>query len=236
MQMNVLYFLKERTKFIRRFYEKGGEPFRTTIRKIDAAEAPFDMAPCDEAQDGEPPFMEEWSEASTALEMLGRTCISMLSASLQLYFETWEHEIGLVWEPEERKRTMKKGFIKGYRSAFGDVVSHLWDGCPIDFDILEQIVRARNVDQHPKQISTMRVRHSEKDWQEYPQPFFVNDSERKILSDPETPRISWMIPTLHVSTEALADAIEQVEALGGWMEPRMLAVKSQPSPHISCER
>ena len=85
--MEVLYFLKERTKFIGRFYEAAGEPFRTTIDKIEAKEAPFDEPRCSE--DGEPAFMEEWLEASMALEMLGRTCISMLSASLQLYFKTW---------------------------------------------------------------------------------------------------------------------------------------------------
>jgi hypothetical protein len=226
--VNVLFFLKKRTNFIRRFYEQAGEPFRTTIRKINAAEAPFDMAPYDEAQDGAPPFMEEWSEASTALEMLGRTCISMLSASLQLYFQTWEHEIGMVWEPKERGKVMKNGFLKGYRSAFGDVVDHLWDDCPVDFDIMEQIVLARNVDQHPDHISTMSVMHTDKDWQKYPQPFFVSDIERKASSDPEMPRVSWMRPTLHVSPEALAAAIEQVEALGDWMEPRMFAVKHAP--------
>jgi hypothetical protein len=128
---------------------------------------------------------------------------------------------------------MKNGYLKGYRSAFGDVVDHLWDGCPVDFDILEQVVLARNVDQHPDHISTMRVRHTEKDWQKYPQPFFVSDSERKILSDPEMPRISWMRPSLHVSPEALAAAIEQVEALGDWMEPRMFAVKCAPRGRAS---
>lgn len=226
--MNVLFFLKERTKFIRRFYEQAGEPFRTTIRKIDAAEPPFDTPPYGEAQEGEPAFMEEWSEATTALEMLGRTCISMLSASFQLYFDTWEHEIGLVWAPKERAKVMKNGFLKGYRIAFGDVVDHLWDGCPVDFDILEQIVLARNVDQHPDHISTMRASHTEKYWQKYPQPFFVSDIERNALSDPETPRISWMRPTLHVSPQALAAAIEQVEALGDWMEPRLFAVRYGP--------
>lgn len=69
----VLYFLKERTKFIRRFYEGAGELFRATIRQIEAKEPPFDEPPYSE--DGEPPFMEEWTDATMALEMLGRTCI-----------------------------------------------------------------------------------------------------------------------------------------------------------------
>ena len=56
--MDVLFFLRERTKFIRYFYETAAEPFRETIRKIEADEAPFDNPPYSE--DGEPPFLEEW--------------------------------------------------------------------------------------------------------------------------------------------------------------------------------
>jgi hypothetical protein len=223
--MNVLYFLKERTKFIRRFYENAAEPFHTTIRKIKAQEAPFDTPPYSEVQDGEPPFMEEWSQANTALEMLGRTCISMLSASLQLYFKTLEHEIGIVWEPKEREKTTKNGFVQGYRTCVGDVLKLSWHDCPVNFEILEQVTLARNRDQHPEHISTMRVSHAVKDWQKYPQPFFVSDIEHKMFSDPDMARNSWMRPTLHVSSDALVVAIEQVEALGEWMEERVFAAK-----------
>ena len=39
--MNVLYFLKERTRLIRQYYEQAAKPFSETIRKIEAEEAPF---------------------------------------------------------------------------------------------------------------------------------------------------------------------------------------------------
>ena len=39
--MDVLYFLKERTQFIRKYYETASEPFREIMRKIEAGEAPF---------------------------------------------------------------------------------------------------------------------------------------------------------------------------------------------------
>ena len=35
------------------------------------------------SEDGEPPFMQEWSQADIELEVLGRTCVSMLSDSLE---------------------------------------------------------------------------------------------------------------------------------------------------------
>ncbi len=103
--MDVLYFLKARTKFIRHFFEAAGKPFRETLRRIETGEAPFDDPPYSE--DGEPPFMEEWSEASTALDVLGRSCLSMLSASLQLYFKTLEYELSVTWPLDERKKTIK---------------------------------------------------------------------------------------------------------------------------------
>ena len=43
--MDILFFLKERTRFIRYFYETAGEPFHETTRKIEASEPPFDNTP-----------------------------------------------------------------------------------------------------------------------------------------------------------------------------------------------
>jgi hypothetical protein len=69
------------------------------------------------------------------------------------------------------------------------------------------------------------VKHSVKDRSKYPRPFFVKDSERRVFDHPDMAGIAWMGPTVHVSGEALFHAIEQVEALGGWLEERMLATK-----------
>ncbi|MGL4438515.1 MAG: hypothetical protein ACRCUE_04530 [Bosea sp. (in: a-proteobacteria)] len=223
VNVEVLFFLKERTKFIRRFYEGAGERFRTTIRKIEAEEVPFDDPPYSE--DSEPAFMEEWMEAITSLEMLGRTCVSMLSASLQLYFKTWEQELRVEWEPGERKAAFKNGFVQGYRKYFGSVLNLSWGDCPVDFDILEDMVLARNSDQHPDQITTMRVALVRQERSDERPPFFVNESERKMFFDPDMASNSWMRPSLHVSHDRLAIAIEQVEILGEWLEERMFDAK-----------
>lgn len=57
--MNVLYFLKERTR-LSRSYEQAANPFSETIRKIEAEEEPF-VPPYSE--DPEPAFLAEWVEA-----------------------------------------------------------------------------------------------------------------------------------------------------------------------------
>ncbi len=221
--MDVLFFLKERTKFIRYFYETAAHPFHETKRKIEAREAPFDNPPYSE--DGEPPFLEEWIEAEEGLEVLGRACISMLSASLQLYFKTWEHELGITWEKGERKRAFKNGFLHGYKACFGEVLHLSWDDCPADFALLEQVVLGRHRDQHPDHISTMRVDHTKKDREKFPQLFFVSEIERAMYIDSETGAITWMNPAVHVSRDKLLAAIMEVERLAEWLDERIVAVR-----------
>ena len=221
--MEVLAFLKERTRFIRYFYETAGEPFRVAMRKIKAGEPPFDDPPYSE--DGEPPYLEEWMESDEGLEVLGCTCISMLSPSLQLYFKTWESKLGVTWEKGERKRAFKSGFLQGYRTCFGEVLDLSWDDCPADLGLIEQITLARNRDQHPDHISTMRVSHTRNDREKHPHLFFVSETERKIYADPDMEGTFWMNPSVHVSSDMLFAAIEQIETLADWLEERMLAVR-----------
>jgi hypothetical protein len=157
--------------------------------------------------------------------MLGRTCITMQSASLQLYFKTWEGQLSVIWMEGERKPAFENGFLQGYRICFGEVLNLAWDDCPADFEILEQITLARNRDQHPENIDTMRVSHTLKDRQKFRHLFFVSEFERKLYSDHDMEGISWMSPAVHVSRETLFAAIEEVETLAEWLEERMLERK-----------
>jgi hypothetical protein len=219
--MDVLFFLKERTTFIRYFYSSASAPFLETQRKIEEGVPPFDESPY---EDG-PPFEIEWQGAEVALQTLGRTCVSMLSATLKLYFETWASELQITWEPKERKGACKSGFINAYRQRFGEALKLSWGDCGVDFEILEQVVLARNRDQHPDRISRLSVDHLRADRQKHPLPFFISDTERKMFSDPEMANIPWMNPIVHVSRDALFQAIEQVEKLGEWLDERMVAAK-----------
>ena len=221
--MDVLFFFKKRTRFIRYFYETAELPFRETIRKIEGEEPPFDNPPYYE--DVEPPYMVEWSEANEALEVLGRTCLTILSASLQLYFKTWESKLGICWEKGERKSAFKRGFLQGYRTCYEEVLEVSWTHCPADLELIEQIILARNRDQHPEKITSMKVSHVEKDLEKYPHPFFMSETDQKIYDIyPEMRNLSWMSPAVHVSRETFYQAIDETEKLTGWLEEHMLAV------------
>jgi hypothetical protein len=88
--MDVLWFLKRRTSFVRRFYERASQEFLDTKHKIDCSEPPFNRPPFDDS--GEPPFLEEWQDADEAIEFLGQACVSFLSTSVVLYLTEAEHE------------------------------------------------------------------------------------------------------------------------------------------------
>ena len=181
--MDVLYFFKERTRFLRYFYDSAAAPFLETMRKIEAGEARFDSPPYRE--DGEPPYLDEWVEASEAVEVLGRSCLSMLSASLHLYFRTWEEELPICWEDGERKRAFRNGYLDGYQICFEAVLEQSWEDCPAHLALAEQITLARNRHQHPDEIVTMRVSHAWADLSKYPRPFFTSDFDRARLNERE---------------------------------------------------
>ena len=219
--MDVLFFLKERTRLIRQYYVHAASPFNEIIRKIEAEEEPY-VPPYSE--DGEPPFISEWIDADELREVAGRCCLSMLSASLQLYFKTWECELGLNCGEDFQSEFKKKGLVGGYRTCLAARAGIDWSECPADLEIIEQVVLARNRDQHPENITSVRVTHAEKDRQRYPRPFFMSELEAALFEEGDEPA-RFMSPSVHVSRDKLMTAIEQVGYLCEWLEERMLDAK-----------
>lgn len=221
--MDVLFFFKRRTEFIRRFYEIAGTPFLETMRKIKAEEPPFDDPPYSE--DGLPPYEAEWIDAWEAQEVLGRTCVSMLSTSLRLYFEMWERELGIRGVSRGRKRRFKGGFLNHYKTYFEKILRLSWVDCPANLELIEQLILARNREQHPEEIFTMSVRYSKKDLEKHPLPFFMNESEKEYHADSEMEgKFLLDPPTIEVTPEALCQAIAETEKLTDWLEEQLLDI------------
>jgi hypothetical protein len=99
--MDVEYFLKERTEFIRYFYDNGVVGFREILRQIDEQEEPF-VPPYSE--DGEPPFVTEYMDATYGIGAVGVAALSMLSDALKLFFMTLEKLLGIEFPADWRKR------------------------------------------------------------------------------------------------------------------------------------
>ncbi|WP_411961169.1 hypothetical protein ACK3BE_33380 (plasmid) [Pseudomonas mandelii] len=212
--MDIKHFLEQRTAFIRHYFDEASAPFLETIRKIDSEEAPFEPPYFDpDTMSNEPAFLDEWLRAQTGVEVVGQTCVSMLSESLKVFFATHEQEAGLDCEKE--CGPFKKGFIQGYRTCFAKHGVN-WGSCPADFNILEQVVLARNASQHVNRITDTRASHSSATLKKYPSPLFVSDYEKKLMKSRSG---SWMIdPAIHVSRQDLHAAISEVEKLAKWLQ------------------
>jgi hypothetical protein len=220
--MDVEYFLTERTKFIRTFYDAAVGPFLLRKRLIEDEEPPF-VPPYSE--DPEPAFLVEWIEADTAIELIGRTCVSMLSDSLKLYFSEWERQLGTKCQMQHASTFKKSGFLSGFRACLQQYTKIDWVDGPFDFDVIEQIVLARNDSQHPTEITDISIGHKSAFNNGNRSLFFAHEREFDLL--PEKGSLGWSImnPKIHVSRENLLEAIRQVELLIQWLEPQLFSVK-----------
>lgn len=217
--MDVLFFLKQRMDFVRRFYDTTALPFEERKRKIEAEEVPY-IPPYSE--DGEPPFLEEWIEADESLDVLGHLCISMLAASLQLYLKTWDDKLELRCGAVHKTEFKKSGWINGYRICFQDQLGIQWEESPADLHVLEEVVLARNRVQHPERITINRITYSKSDAKKLPRIFFVDDIDMKIFSLTGGIENSWIIvPTLRVTREKLYTAVTEVERFCEWLNERI---------------
>ena len=207
--MDVLFFLRQRTKFIRTLYDEACAPFFERQRKIENGEAPF--GPSYAEVDG-PPFEEEWAEAETAIRVLGRASVSMLSSSLKLSFETWQREFRIPCAGRK-----KKAWLWGYPECFGRELQIDWSSCPANTAILEQVALARDRDQHPDWIGSLNVTHAKDSRKKYPTPFFSSGFEKLSLAvDADT---QWRLGVnVSVDRDSLFEAIDEVEKLADWLD------------------
>ena len=213
--MDVRYFLEQRLAFIEQLYVNAAAPFVERQRKIEAEEEPF-VPPYSE--DGEPPFLTEWLEAKESLQVLGGSCISMLSASFHLYFKTWERRLGVPVGPP-LIAAFKKGWVNGYRVYFLRLFGIKFEDSSCDLPLLEELVLARNRVQHPASITSQNAQYSDDDLKKLPSPFFIDERERELFSEGEEGERNWLMPpTIHVTPEKLLAAISEVRRFSVWLE------------------
>ncbi|MCG3187799.1 MAG: hypothetical protein IOMNBAOH_02462 [Rhodocyclaceae bacterium] len=213
--MDVRYFLSRRLDFIRQFYEMSSAPFIERKRLIEAEEEPF-VPPYSE--DPEPAYLEEWLEAEESLQVLGRTCISMLAAVFHLYFKTWERQIGVPVDAS-LKGDFKNGWFNGYKAYFARHFRIRFEDGPFRLGVLEEIVLVRNRAQHPESITMNSAHFSASDLEKLPRPFFIDENDESLFSEIEEGERAWlMAPPIRVTAEKLSAALSEVENFAEWLE------------------
>lgn len=191
------------------------------LRRIEAGEPPFDNPPI--AEDGEPPYLTEWCNTQTALDVVGQSCVGLLSDTVKLFFAHWSSRVvPFSLDASEMKLMKERGFLAGYRKALGEIYDTDWSDCPVRFDIIEQVVLARNRTQHGGSLMTLRVTHDRHTLNRHPRPHFASADEiENWAGGAEADGGSWGgfgAPAVTVSREALFTAIEEVERLAQWLD------------------
>lgn len=215
--MNLSYFMRERTKIIRLFYEEGRVPFEQLKRQIEDGVPPFEPPPFNpEYDDSEPPFLSEWIEAEQTRELVGMLAVSLLSDTLKLYFEELEREIGFEFiSKKAREDHFKQGFVPAYKQILEHIMGDKFYSCGVRFDIIEQVILARNDLSHNGRLITFSTKHNRKTLEKHPNPFFANDDLRSEYSNK---CVQWGGLPIEVSRDRLLEAITEVEKLADWIQ------------------
>jgi hypothetical protein len=214
--MDVLYFLKSRTRFLRKFHQQAASHFEDEKRKIRESAPPYDEPPSwYNPEDGEPPFLSEYMDAEESIEFLGQSCVSSLSASLKLFFDETRSDLSrfrAALPVFDGKLAQKKGIFVANKEWFSAVgVDFGQSGA--DLAVVEEVIITRNVAQHPESIVMHAIYVRGKQVKRRPHPFFVHELERhgtdsEDLQDLE--RYQWM---LEITPEKLLLAIDEVDKL-----------------------
>lgn len=223
--MDLIWFLKQRTEFIRGHYDTAVAPFVEIIRNIEEGIEPYEPV---DIESGDPEYEIEWGQANTSIEMLGASCVSMLSESLKLYFSTCDRHLGLNCGEVHKQIFRSQGFLHGYKACLGAGLSIDWATCPADLAIIEQVVLARNDAAHPSELTDLRLQHADNTRNRHRYPFFMSEDERALVDSGAFDEFAGSNLALVVTRDQLFRAIEQVEMLGDWLE---LRVQSALWPH-----
>ncbi|WP_441279825.1 hypothetical protein [Bradyrhizobium sp. 63_E2_N1_3] len=218
--MDAAYFLTKRIEFMRFFFDEGQAAFQRLQASIEEGKPPFDDPPYSE--DPEPPFLEQWMAARTALHVVGQTSVSMLSEALKLYFHTLQSRvIGFAVSKEALASAKQTGWVALYRDALGVILATDWSDCAVDFGVIEQVVLARNNSQHAQELTSHRVVHDPKTLIRYPEPWFASEEEIATWKECGGDASSLFAPELDVTRAKLFAAADHIEKLAQWIEDHM---------------
>lgn len=214
--MDILFFLKMRTDFIRRHYDVAVAAFVEQKRLIENAEAPFDNPPYSE--DGEPAYFEEWMDAETSIQLVGISCVSLLSDALKLYLNLLQRrQLRFVFTDREARR-LKKQFLATYRDALGEIYATDWSESSVDFDVIEQVMLARNRGQHGTELTSFHLTHDDRTLAKHPVPFFMSEVESQSLGEASAALGGYLNPAIVITRDTLFAAISEVERFAEWIE------------------
>jgi len=207
--MDILAGLKDKLRFIERWYNAATTPFVETIAKIDKGVAPFDTLPFDEwgPDSDEPPFLEEWLEANESINLIGQAALSLVQSAFKRYLD------GFIYLSEQKPPTGTRNWFDRYKTYFLDTYRIDWEAGPIPPAQLEEINLARNDIQHSEQEFGMSRRMDKKHFARFPDGLFASEMDKQIQVE-----MPFGTPRIQITKQNLEEAIRRVEEFCEFVE------------------
>jgi hypothetical protein len=211
--MDLDYFFNRRIDFVSNYYETTVAAYEEIVRKIEAGEPPYvdDRHEYMEYVD-EPPFLEEWEMAKTAITITGATCLDMMQSTLHTFLDGYMYEIGIRHLiPKLKPISQKKGWLGAYRVFFAEGLRIDWRASGANLDLIEQIILTRNDFTHGTDLLSLHSFQGKTHFEKYPDSPFVRrrNSEMQLFQE---------YAPLIVPSEKLREAIQSLRALCDYLE------------------
>jgi hypothetical protein len=209
--MDLLYFLKERLKFIEQLYDGAISPFEETKRKIEEHEPPY-VDNRDPEYVSEPAFLSEWQQADDSIMVIGHWALCMVQASLKAYLQGCIGPTGSIWWRPKillslLAKKQGKNWFKRYQLLFLEDLGIDWNKGPVPLSELEQLNLTRDDLIHNVNVLSMSVERSEKHTEQYPAGLFTDDLWAGMG-----------VERLKVDEKNLRRAVELVEKFCSWID------------------
>jgi hypothetical protein len=210
--MDILAGLRDKLRFIERHYTAASEPFRETKRKIQEGEDPFAPRSFDPetAYDFEPPFLEQWQEATESLNIEGQAALKLVHSALHEYLSSF---IDLCGVPLTAKG---KNWLERYKKHFLDAYGIDWDSAPVPVSELEEVNLARNDVEHGGEPFGMTRRQSKEHVRRFHAGLFVDEMDKQLF---QRPGESWPL-RIEVTDDGLREAIRRVESFCQFLDSK----------------
>lgn len=201
--MDILAGLRDKLRFVERHYESASAPFRETIRRIEAGEAPFEPPPFDPdaATDFEPAFLQEWLEADESLNLVGQAALQLVQCAFRDYLR-WFVKLSGV-----QLTASGKNWLERYQKHFASAYGVDWERGPVPLEELEEVNLARNDVEHSGEPFGMTRRQSGEHQRRFSQGVFVHEIDRQIA---QSSGHDWL-GRIDVTRDGLREAIRRVE-------------------------
>lgn len=213
--MDHLGLFHRKLRFIWWSYYTGAAPFKEIMRKIEAYEQPYVWHGDPDDFSGEPPFLEEWQDASMAVNILGQSCLGLVLQSLKEYI--YGHTEVLISHNNGTNRRLppkhsKKGWFQWYKKCYEEEHHLNWDGAPVNLEFIEHMILTRNDTQHYLNDFDLHRRQDQKHFQRHPDGVFVDEAFRSSEYFAAQPGY------ITVTAEGLRKAMDEVERFARFIE------------------